>query len=185
MELPFEYMLAQHCAPALAGIKPADLVSCPQSPELLPQIEAYNASLNPQGIRFRLICRCRRRALLLVYRQAKLEQHLALPEIRACLRAAGYPAEQGLEELLGQLEGRLAEQVEFPHEIGLFLGYPVQDVQGFCRNKGQNYKLAGRWKVYSDVEEARRRFSRYDRCCAALYEKVERGISITRLFRTA
>ena len=51
---------------------------------------------------------------------------------------------------------------DFPHEIGIFLGYPLWDVEGFIANKGQNYKLCGYWKVYEDVSGAIDRFREYD-----------------------
>ena len=43
--------------------------------------------------------------------------------------------------------------MKFPHEIGIFLGYPLADVAGFIRNKGRNCKCIGTWKVYGDAFE--------------------------------
>ncbi len=58
MQTPLDYLLAYHCAPALAGIKSASLVSCDQTryPNLPAQIERYNRVLNPRGLRFRILC---------------------------------------------------------------------------------------------------------------------------------
>ena len=75
--------------------------------------------------------------------------------------------DRGLEEMLDALQLRLTCGA-FPHEIGLFLGYPPEDVEGFRLHRGRDYKLCGCWKVYSDVEGARQCFRRYDRCRAAL-----------------
>lgn len=41
----------------------------------------------------------------------------------------------------------------FPHEIGIFLGYPLDDVIGFIEHKP--YYLVGDWKVYQNVNEAK------------------------------
>ena len=49
---------------------------------------------------------------------------------------------------------------DFPHEVGLFLGYPPGDVEGFRLNHGRNFKLCGLWKVYCDMEQATARFQR-------------------------
>ena len=76
-------------------------------------------------------------------------------------------------------------QEAFPHEIGLFLGYPPEDVEGFRRNKGQNYKLCGWWKVYGDAEEAGAFFQRCDRCRAALCRQIRAGRSLPELFRAS
>ena len=59
---------------------------------------------------------------------------------------------------------------DFPHEIGLFLSYPPEDVRGFIENKACRFKCAGLWKVYGDEERAKELFRQYkrctDRCCA-------------------
>ena len=35
------------------------------------------------------------------------------------------------------------ESGEFPHEVGLFLGYPPEDVKGFIDHRANNFKCAG------------------------------------------
>jgi hypothetical protein len=49
-----------------------------------------------------------------------------------------------------------------PHEVGIFLGYPLADVDAFIQNKGRNYLLNGYWKVYSDVPGAEKLFHSYN-----------------------
>ncbi len=51
----------------------------------------------------------------------------------------------------------------FPHEIGMFLGYPVADIRGFIENEGRKYLMIGYWKVYSNLSQARMIFKEYDR----------------------
>ena len=51
---------------------------------------------------------------------------------------------------------------KFPHEIGVFLGYPASDVEQFIEQDGQNYKMNGYWKVYDHVMDSARIFSAYD-----------------------
>ena len=163
-----EYTLAFHGAPALAGIKPADLVAW-GSPQVCmgTLLEDYRRQLSRCGIQLRLLCSCRPRCLILVYRPERLAAQLARPQVRALLAREGYPVDRGLEEMLDALQLRLTCGA-FPHEIGLFLGYPPEDVEGFRLHRGRDYKLCGCWKVYSDVEGARQCFRRYDRCRAAL-----------------
>lgn len=67
---------------------------------------------------------------------------------------------------------------EFPHEIGLFLGYQPEDVEGFRRHRGRSCKLCGYWKVYSDMERAQRLFRRYDRCREGLCARLAGGASL-------
>ena len=81
-------------------------------------------------------------------------------------------------KLLFLYNGRISASEDFPDEIGLFLGYPVDDVTGFIQNKGRNYLLCGYWKVYSDENRARRIFSNYDKCRNYLCNKLAQGESI-------
>ena len=76
--------------------------------------------------------------------------------------------------------GRRLNQGDFPHEVGLFLGYPPEDVEGFRLHRGRDYKLAGCWKVYSDVERARQCFRRYGLCRAALCRRLREGKALAR-----
>jgi hypothetical protein len=48
--------------------------------------------------------------------------------------------------------------------VGLFLGYPLDDVLGFIRHEGHGYKLCGVWKVYGDPERAKKQFRQYELC---------------------
>lgn len=56
------------------------------------------------------------------------------------------------------------ESGEFPHEVGLFLGYPPEDVKGFIDHRANDFKCAGLWKVYGDEEKARSLFEKYRKC---------------------
>jgi hypothetical protein len=65
--------------------------------------------------------------------------------------------------LLAWLRGRFQECVsEFPHEIGLFLGYPADDVEAFIKYEGKNYASSRYWKVYHNIEEANEIFRRIE-----------------------
>ena len=85
------------------------------------------------------------------------------------LEESGYPCHSA-GQCVACLIRRLRESDEFPHEIGLFLSYPPEDVRGFIENKACRFKCAGLWKVYGDEERAKELFRQYkrctDRCCA-------------------
>lgn len=80
-----EYTLAFHGAPALAGIKPADLVAW-GSPQVCmgTLLEDYRRQLSRCGIQLRLLCSCRPRCLILVYRPERLAAQLAVPRCGRC-----------------------------------------------------------------------------------------------------
>ena len=136
--------------------------------------------------RLNLNLRCGERVLLLVYREDRLARQLADPAVAAMLEQAGYPPGGGPAAMLGHLRRRLEAGGGFPHEMGLFLGYPPEDVRGFWENGGRNYKYSGVWKVYSDdVEGARAAFRRYSRCRDAICKRLAGGISLVQMFRAA
>lgn len=99
---------------------------------------------------------------LLLYRKELLEKHLMHPSIDDFLHCAGYRLHGTIGEKLCSLKQRYSI-TEYPHEIGVFLGYPLGDVCGFIQNKGKNYKLCKYWKVYDDVQHSQRLFAQIDR----------------------
>lgn len=186
MDRYFEQQLAHHCAPALAGIKPACLFSCfykdfPRFEEMLAEYQAVFAA---KGIRLRVLFRCARRFLVLVYRETALALHLHKQDVRAALTADGYPPCGELECCLKRLQARCADG-GIPHEVGLFLGYPVRDVLAFQQCKGRGCLLCGYWKVYHDPDTARATFARYDRCRDAVCRRLEGGKTLAQLFCAA
>ena len=87
-----------------------------------------------------------------------------------------------VEGALAHLARRIMEKGgEFPHEIGLFLGYPLGDVKGFIKHRGQNCKCTGCWKVYCDEREARRQFCRFEKCRSIYCRLYREGRALSRL----
>ena len=69
----------------------------------------------------------------------------------------------------------MREKEVFPHEVGLFLGYPPEDVLGFMKSSREGVKCVGCWKVYGDEARARAAFWRFQRCREVFEENVQRG----------
>ncbi len=182
-----EETLACHCGETLAGIKPANLICCTKEayPDIGAQLKVLNSQLNGKGIYFLVLCSCQKRDLVLVYRPKLLSQHLEDARVRRFLAQNGYPADRGLAQMLAFLQKRIQQQEQFPHEIGVFLGYPIEDIEGFVRHKGQNYQYSGYWKVYANVEDKKQMFARYTRCRKAILKRVHAGISIAQLFKAS
>ncbi len=179
-----ERLLAFHCAPALAGIKPACLVSLPVRgrSSLSRELAGLGAELAAASIRLFPLCACKNRLLLLVFRTNRLQEHLSSPEPAAFLRKYGYADPSNLRRALAHLRRNFSPPGGFPHEIGVFLGYPLEDVRGFIAGGGEGCKLCGYWKVYGDVERARQSFARYDRCRAALCARIDQGKRLPDIF---
>lgn len=179
----FERALALHCAPALAGAAPANLVSLSlrEYPDFSRLLQFYGKQLEQVGAQLFPLCQCHRRVLLLVFRPALLAKALSPAPVVRCLTHCGYPSCGGIRPLLAELRRRVAAGDGFPHEIGLFLGYPLADVLGFMALGGDSCRLCGYWKVYGDVTYARECFRRFDQCRNLLCCGLQSGQSLLQL----
>ena len=63
-----------------------------------------------------------------------------------------------------------------PHEIGVFLGYPIYDVMQFISCPNKECRFVGYWKVYENEEVAKEIFRSYDEAkqisCLKTVEKI-------------
>ena len=172
--MPEEIMI-QQCAPTLAGIKTGSLFSCPYETEqsLLEDVRRMNGLLVPKGLCLLPLRYENSRVLLYLYRPRALQKDLSDAQAVRILQDAGYHLCGSGSHCLTHLVRRLRENPEFPHEIGLFLSYPPEDVQGFIDNKARDFKCAGLWKVYGDEARAQALFAQYRECTrqyCALYQ---------------
>ena len=181
-------ILIKQCSPTLAGLKTAGLFTMKyQSRDrLMKDVCDYNHRLNRKGLRL-LPLKLEEdaggasgSALLYLYRPDRLERDLVQMESADILRRFGYTdGSQG--RCIQRLIGRLNSGKDFPHEIGLFLGYPPEDVRGFIENRAGGYKLVGTWKVYGDAENAEKLFKKYRMCTKLYSEQWAKGKSIEEL----
>ena len=176
-----EEIIVRHCSPTLAGLKTGSTVtvcySCPG--ELAECLRRWNRELNGKGLRVLPLRGRDNRALLYVYRPERLTRDLKNAEARQLLEERGYDASD-IAACLRELTHRLRSGDAFPHEIGLFLGYPPEDVCGFIHDAcGQ--KCCGCWKVYGDVDSARLTFAKYKKCTDIYCRLFCRGISLSQL----
>ncbi len=175
----FGHKLAFHSAPTLLGIKCANLISLSADEfDIAIHSEMFNKKAESKGLRSRILCSCGRKVLLLVYSEKLLRKQLEDENIKIMLKRYGYDDCNALDEFFVRLSERIAESGEFPHEIGIFLGYPLEDVVGFIENKGGNFKFCGCWKVYGCEEKARRTFANYEKCRKFLCNKLNEGSDI-------
>lgn len=119
-------------------------------------------------------------ALLYVFRPDRLEKDLSQPAVQNVLKTFGY-TDYKVGASIKHLKQRVGENTCFPHEIGLFLSYPVEDVIQFIRQKGCNYKCCGVWKVYCDEAFCQKMFARYRKCTEVYLRVFDRGRSISAL----
>ncbi len=175
-------MIVRHCSPTLAGMKTGSMFAYTYASEndMRESIRHWNRLLTKKGLRVLPLKFHNNRALIYVYRPAKLSQDLKDGTACRLLRERGY-CMMTPEKCVIQLMKRLGEYEEFPHEIGLFLGYPPEDVCGFIENKAECCKCVGNWKVYGDAEVAQKTFAKYKKCTTVYCMQHANGRSIEQL----
>ncbi len=197
----FERKIVRNCSPTLMGIKPANLFACCErtchsgssdetyrkaygnrSSLTRKALDACRSKLSSLGVEIEVLAELRGGPLVYVFRPRMLVECLCEPRSQAFLDSLGYPTGSlsgCIESLSTKLDGSIGGgSCEFPHEIGLFLGYPYEDVIGFIENGGANYRFIGCWKVYSDIDGARKRFASYKECTKACEWLYEMGVGI-------
>lgn len=160
-----ERSLIEYCSPTLAGLKTANLFnySYDAVDRLVFDVEKSNEEMNKKGVYLKIMQIQGKKALLYVYRKKMLEKDLNCPRVQNLLAYYGYE-EFAVEDCIKVLKSRLTGSQTFPHEIGVFLGYPLEDVIGFIANAGKNCKCSGCWKVYCNECEAMKAFEVFKKC---------------------
>lgn len=178
-----EEILIQHCSPTLAGIKPASLIHLhyENHSEAEQDIRMMNVHLfTPKGLRGIPMRYETGGVLLYLYRPDYLALVLSKKEVKEYLQSLGYRW-NSIAECVAELALRVQQEGDFPHEIGLFLGYPLEDVVGFTQHRGKECKCSGYWKVYGDQERASCTFEQYRSCTRRYVRSWERGVSLDSL----
>ena len=171
-----EELLIFHCSPTMAGLKTGNLFNCPAKNNrmFLENIREMNRRLLPRGVRIVPLKNMGKSVLVYMYRPDRLREDLGDSEARKILAERDYPVGE-TEKCIVELVRRLEDGEAFPHEIGLFLGYPPEDVDGFIRN------CIVTWKVYGNVETAQRKFAQYKKCTRLYWEAFQKHRSFERL----
>lgn len=177
-----EELLVRHCAPTLAGLKSGSLFTCPYETveEMREGIRTANRWLVPKGLRAVPLRYGGKRALIYLYRPKKLEKELQNETAVTLLKNAGYEM-RSCNDCVIRLIEKVRNEPDFPHEIGLFLGYPPEDVWGFIHHNACGHKCVGCWKVYGDEEAARKTFAKYKKCTRVYCSQWASGRPIQRL----
>ncbi|SFC28430.1 DUF3793 family protein [Butyrivibrio sp. YAB3001] len=177
-----DQMLIRLCSPTLAGIKTGNLftVDIEDRAKFTIEVREFNCRLSGKGIRMIPIKYSDGHVLIYLYRPEFLKRDLANEEACRILKEKGY-SYRNFDLCVAELARHLAKDKSFPHEIGLFLGYPVVDVLGFMKSPEEGVKYTGFWKVYGDMDSALRTFDKYKKC-TEIYSRAHRnGTSLEQL----
>ncbi len=141
----------------LSKTKPANLVSLVNNP-LACGINLYQlwnqyhieVAKRLEGINLHVLKTSEKSVLLFCYDSNVLSKHLSHPGIMALLSKAGYSSPATSSILLNELQSKIEQSGNFPHEIGLFIGYPAKDVAAFMGVIKIPFTCQGPWKIYGN-----------------------------------
>ena len=172
-------LLVRHCAPTLAGLKTANMFNCEYESEksMREDLRVLNRRLADKGVMAVPLKYNGKTALIYIVRKKNLEADLLEDNTLRILKEEGY-SDLRTGCMIARLSKRLAGD-DFPHEIGLFLGYPAEDVRGFIEKR--DCKLCGYWKVYGDVNSAKTKFDQFSKCFRVYLKQLEKGRPVEEL----
>ena len=169
-------IIVENCSPTLAGIKTGNIFTVDRSliTDIKKELCELNKCFTQKGLRVIPLRVSEKNVLLYVYRPDRLKEDLSCKEARCILLENGYSC-NSIEKDIVHLIHQIHNSKSFPHEIGLFLGYPPVDVKGFMEDSRKGVKCVGYWKVYGDKEKAEKIFSQYRKCTDAYKRCLSKG----------
>ena len=171
-----ETQLVLQCAPLITRLKMSNLLNIQNE-----NVGKVIAILMNTDISYFVLLQTSHRTTLLLYQENSLKEYLLNEKAKRLLRRLGYQ-ESDLNKALPIFQKRFYDYRKnggkFPHEMGLFLGYPVEDVEGFIINGGQNFLYTGYWKVYENLIDKVGLFQKFEKAKENLIQLIYNGVSI-------
>jgi hypothetical protein len=147
----------------IVGVKPAELVNLARlhKPCREKCIKEYkDCLLCHSEIRMRCFTNKDGKEQLFIYNYRSLDKYLNKKLALKILRNLGYPRDYSIESYVDYLIDRLCS-CEFPHEIGIFLGYPLKDVIGFMGLVPLKLVKVNGWRVYGNEKLSDRQYNSF------------------------
>ena len=158
----------------ILGSKPAEIINVPGSKEdkkiKLSKIEAFFS--NCSRITYRIITTHDGGKRVLFINEKSMEKVLVNKRCINFLKFVGYSSDYELNDYMDELVFRLQSE-EFPHEIGVFLGYPLKDVLGFMGYGKNELVEVKNWRIYGDKEISYEVYNNFMRDKAIIKEMIE------------
>lgn len=178
-----EIQLLLQCAPMIAGLKVSNLLIISKEKE-----NEVRKILEGSKISCIRLAQTDQKTTMLIYHEGWLKEFLEDEEVRTLLQTMGYEG-KGYYEILYSVKQRydsyMEERKNFPHELGLLLGYPPEDVKGYMEHKGRNYLCTGYWQVYANPTAKKNLFQKFELAREYLIRSIFDGKKIHELIQIA
>lgn len=159
-----ENFLVYNSSLVIAGVKPAVTVTMKKNNEKLYRSwKCFGQSLLENiNLKFIELRESNNSIIIMIYDQDVLEKELNKESHIEFLSSLGYSYKLEINDYVNTLKSRY-EKYHCPHELGLFLGIPFEDVKDFMECTTKKCLLCGYWKVYNDSSKAITIFNEYDK----------------------
>ncbi len=171
------------CAPVIAGLKASNLLNLSRNQE-----ENLQDLLAGSCLEYRLLYESEYRSTYLIFQRESLNAYVNQEKVQELFCIFGYgKALYGnknfslgeiLDEFAIRFQHYMKERKSFPHEVGLLLAYPVEDVEGFIKHQGQHFLYAGYWKVYGKLWQKKQLFQKMEREKEAMIQLASHGVDL-------
>jgi hypothetical protein len=171
-----EMQMAMQCAPLITGLKISNLLNIPRE-----DFEWMKKIVRQSQFSWYLLLETEKKITVLLFQRERLESYLEKQQVVEMLKQAGYTnLSLGcvLREFASRYKRFMETKNEFPHEMGLLLGYPTEDVEGFITHRGADCLCSGYWKVYANKERKLKLFEKFELAKEKLIQLLSYGVSM-------
>lgn len=178
----FKCFIAYLISPIITGIKPSSIINITNNRNMLSTWrEKRDEFLVALNLEYVTVKEREDAETVLIYSKDNLSKVLRCEKIRRLLKGYGYNNLSNVKYVLKQLVNRFEEE-SCPHEIGVFLGIPLHDVEDFINCSNKPCLLCKYWKVYSNEEYSKDLFQKYDRSKELVSSYLLQGKSLKLLY---
>jgi len=171
-----ETQLALQCAPLISGLKISNLLIIRRD-----KLAELMMILRSTSISSYVLRNSKEKIAILLFNEKKLTSYLKEERVVKLLGEMGYHG-NSLYDILPVFRERykkyMSDKIQFPHEMGVLMGYPIEDVEGFIRYNGRNSMLTGYWKVYENISAKEQLFRKFEIVKETMLQLIFFGVGI-------
>ncbi len=173
------FSLASTCAPVIKGLTTSNTLTVKKG-----QFKHIEKMVKDTCLSCYLLYANNVSEVVLISRDEKLREHLSDDSVSCYLKEFGYE-NSSLDYVFKKLFLRFQSFYDgkdcFPHELGLLLNYPLEDVKGFICNNGENCLACRYWKVYANLSKALETFNQFDKAYETCIYEVVNGFKLNEM----
>ncbi len=169
------FSLVSTCAPVIKGLTISNTLTVKQG-----EFKVIESMLKDSPLKCFLLHEGKTE-IVLITRINKLQDHLKQNEVANYLLEFGYKdvsVDYVIEKLYSRFSSFYIGEQVFPHELGLILSYPIDDIKGFIKNNGKKELACKYWKVYSNLDESLKKFEAFDKAIETCIYQIVNGYKL-------